>query len=417
MNEIPTRPNPAASRPPAPAGGTVRIMVLSDDDIDLELTRRCAQAIPELQVELTGCQDVASALGAVGSEAFDVVLIDDEIGEMAGLEALDHLTEAGCRAPAILITGRRSEHLLHGAFRTGFLEYLPKDHLSPALLAQMIRSALAKAKLTARFERKQEEMECTIESLVKRSQELEGFYHCVGHELRTPLTGAREFVSLMQDGAAGPLTASQSSLLAAAVRNCDQMVRCVDDMLDTARIETGKLVLTSERHDLVAVVRDAIQSVRATDSTKRIEFRLKGMGAPVHGVFDCQRIYQVVANLTSNAMKFTPARGIISVGIQVLDSEAIQVRVDDSGPGIPEGDELLIFDRLYQSSAKDAALLGGLGMGLYISQEIVELHGGDISYARSPLGGAQITFTLPQRSTAGDRERCPLLDSPEFYTA
>ena len=103
----------------------------------------------------------------------------------------------------------------------------------------------------------------------------------------------------------------------------------------------------------------------------------------------------MVANLTCNAVKFTPEQGRVLVEVTTTATGALQVNVNDSGPGLPSGDEERVFDRLYQSDKEDAATLGGLGMGLYISREIVELHGGTIRYAQSPLGGAQFSFTIP----------------------
>ena len=380
-------------------------MVLDDDVYDIEALRRCLASIDGLDARVDGCHDVASALERVACAHFDILFIDYDLVETTGLEALEVLAAAGCRAPAVLLTGRDGESVLQEALRAGIMDYIPKEKLHPGRLEQTIHRVLAKAELSAQVERHQVELEYTIERLRKRSEEIESFYHNVSHELRTPLTGAREFVSLMQDGAAGPLTAAQASLLAAAVRSCDQMAHCVDDMLDAARIETGKLTLLSERHDLVEVIGDAIESVRSPADAKGIELCLSGVDSEVVGVFDPHRVYQVVANLTSNAIKFTPRGGEVAVILSVLSDHTFEVRVCDSGPGIPQGDELRIFDRLYQSSSEDAALLGGLGMGLYISRQIVELHGGEIGYSTSPLGGAQITFTLPQLAHILDIDR------------
>ncbi|QDV06505.1 Sensor histidine kinase TmoS [Planctomycetes bacterium Poly30] len=166
-------------------------------------------------------------------------------------------------------------------------------------------------------------------------------------------------------------------------------------MLDAARVETGKLILTRRSHDLVAVVRDALESVRAGALSRGITVTTEGMDGPLERDIDPNRIYQVVANLLSNAIKFTPDNGQIEVVIARAPGGGALVRIGDSGPGIESGDEGRVFDRLYQSHANDAAVLGGLGMGLFISQQIVHLHGGQLSGGRSPLGGAEFTCQLP----------------------
>jgi signal transduction histidine kinase len=398
--------HPSESRvslPEEPTESEVRVMVLDDDAVDIEAVRRCLSSIEGLETKVTGCADAACALEQVARETFDVLFVDYDLIDMTGLEALEQLSKAGCRVPAVLLTGQHGERLLHEALRAGVMDYVRKDQLHPGLLEQTVYRVLEKAELSLRVERKQIELEYTVERLRKRNEEVESFYHNVSHELRTPLTGAQEFVSLMQEGAAGPLTASQSKLLAATLRSCDQMSHCVDDMLDAARIETGKLILKLKTHDLVAVLQDAVESVRASATRKEIDLRLRGLDRRVEGSFDPHRVFQVAANLISNAIKFTPNGGAVHVALHRRPDESLEVRVGDSGPGIPEGDEQRVFDRLYQSSSEDAALLGGLGMGLYISKQIVELHGGRISCARSSLGGAQITFTLPQLAHARSR--------------
>jgi signal transduction histidine kinase len=398
--------HPSESRvslPEEPTESEVRVMVLDDDAVDIEAVRRCLSSIEGLETKVTGCADAACALEQVARETFDVLFVDYDLIDMTGLEALEQLSKAGCRVPAVLLTGQHGERLLHEALRAGVMDYVRKDQLHPGLLEQTVYRVLEKAELSLRVERKQIELEYTVERLRKRNEEVESFYHNVSHELRTPLTGAQEFVSLMQEGAAGPLTASQSKLLAATLRSCDQMSHCVDDMLDAARIETGKLILKLKTHDLVVVLQDAVESVRASATRKEIDLRLRGLDRRVEGSFDPHRVFQVAANLISNAIKFTPNGGAVHVALHRRPDESLEVRVGDSGPGIPEGDEQRVFDRLYQSSSEDAALLGGLGMGLYISKQIVELHGGRISCARSSLGGAQITFTLPQLAHARSR--------------
>lgn len=403
MKTLSQRRELKVSLPGEPIRSEVRVMVLDDDPVDIEAVRRCLSSIEGLEIKFTGCVDAASALEHVASETFDVLFVDYDLIDMTGLEALEQLSEAGCRVPAVLLTGQHGERLLHEALRAGVMDYVPKDQLHPGLLEQTVHRVLEKAELNVRVERKQIELEYTIERLRKRNEEVESFYHNVSHELRTPLTGAQEFVSLIQEGAAGPLTASQSKLLAATLRSCDQISHCVDDMLDAARIETGKLILKRKNHDLAAVLQDAVESVRASATRKEISLRLRGLNRRVEGSFDPHRAFQVAANLISNAVKFTPNGGTVLIALHRRPDDSLEVRVGDSGPGISEGDEQRIFDRLYQSSSEDAALLGGLGMGLYISKQIVELHGGRILCARSPLGGAQITFTLPQLAHARGR--------------
>lgn len=390
----PQQPNHSEGADP-PTKTSIRVMILDDDTVDFQTMRRCLESIAGLNAETVGCGDVESAVALVEQSQFDLLFVDYHLTTTTGLAALGQLRTKGCTAPAILLTARHGEGVLHEALRAGVMDYISKDRLDPDLVSQTIRGVLAKAELTQRIQRKQEELEATVECLRRRSEEIERFYHNVSHELKTPLTGAREFVSLVQDETAGPLSESQSDILAAAMRNCDRIAHCVNDMLDTARIETGKLVLSATPHDLVSVLQDALESVRTSAVAKEIEIEVRGMDHALTKSIDPHRMYQVIANLLSNAIKFTPKSGKIELVVEEGDDGSARVRVGDSGPGISSGDESRVFDRLYQSHEDDSAVLGGLGMGLYIAKQIVVLHGGELTSGRSALGGAEFTIELP----------------------
>lgn len=376
----------------------IRVMVLDDDPVAIEAVRRCLRSVDSVDTELTGCTSIQAAQDHLREEHFDLLFIDYYLDGTTGPEALRVIRNAGLHVPAVLLTGGAGHEILHEALRAGVIDYIAKDALHPQVLGQSILNALKKADLRAQIERKHAQLQQTVAHLRQRQHEIEGFYHNVSHELKTPLTGAKEFISLVRDGVAGCVNEAQSKLLSAAIRNCEQMRHCVNDMLDAARIETGKFVLDPEQTDLVTVLSDALDSIRVQVREKRIKVRTRGMNHPLYCVIDPHRVFQVAANLAANAAKFTPEDGLIELYLERLPQGVASITVSDSGPGVPPGDEDRIFDRLYQSNTKDAAVLGGLGMGLYICRQIVELHGGRIACRRSDLGGAEFAFTLPYSS-------------------
>jgi PAS domain S-box-containing protein len=237
--------------------------------------------------------------------------------------------------------------------------------------------------------------------LQRRNQEVQAFYHTLSHELKTPLTSAREFVAIVMDGLAGPLTETQLEYLGIAKESCDQLRLYINDLLDVTRLETGKMSIEFQALSLAALVKRVVAMLAPAAAGKGISLSCDCQPDLPAIRLDQQRIQQVLTNLTTNALKFTPAGGQIRVSVSESPAspECLQVAVRDTGRGMPKDQLDLIFNRLYQlnddnSSAKATR---GLGLGLYICQELVQLHGGRIWVESEPGQGSTFTFTIPKR--------------------
>ena len=244
----------------------------------------------------------------------------------------------------------------------------------------------------------QSQLEATNRDLRRRNEEIQNFYHVLSHELKTPLTSAREFVSMVMEGLAGPLNRTQLEYLGIAKDSCNQLRVCVNDLLDTTRIETGKLSLKFSSIDLKEVVERIVKSMRAKAVEHNVHLDFEPPSDLAVIAADENRITQVVTNLIDNAFKFTPSGGIIAVKISGVfgRSDYLQVSVSDTGCGIPKGELDCIFERLHQVKAGDATKEHGIGLGLYLCRELVWLHGGVI-WVNSQVGkGSVFTFVLPR---------------------
>jgi PAS domain S-box-containing protein len=236
-------------------------------------------------------------------------------------------------------------------------------------------------------------------SLVQRNTEIQNFYHTLSHELKTPLTSAREFISIVMDGLAGPLTETQLEYLGIAKESCDQLRLYINDLLDVTRLETGKMSIEFQSSSLAALVERVAKVLAPAAAGKGISLNCDCQPNLPEVPLDCPRIQQVMTNLVTNAIKFTPAGGEIhiSVSAPAATPDYLHVAVRDTGRGIPEDQIDLIFNRLHQAHRNDAMAesRSGLGLGLYICQELVQLHGGRI-WADSELGqGSTFSFTIP----------------------
>jgi signal transduction histidine kinase/DNA-binding response OmpR family regulator len=216
------------------------------------------------------------------------------------------------------------------------------------------------------------------------------FLATVSHELRTPLSALRSWVWMLRRG--GLDADANTRAIEAMERNVLAQTRIVDDLLDVSRIVTGKLHLRAFPVDLGTITHAALDAIGPAAAAKGItlERDLDGHTAPVLG--DADRLQQVVWNLVSNAIKFTPMGGQVAVSLEQLADEIV-LRVRDSGRGISASFLPHVFERFRQADASTSRSSSGLGLGLAIVGHLVELHGGRVE-AESPGEGRGATFTV-----------------------
>lgn len=203
---------------------------------------------------------------------------------------------------------------------------------------------------------------------------------------------------MVLDGMAGSLNDKQRRFLEIARENCSQMCIHVNDLLDVTRLQTSKFAIHLRPFPMAKLVQGIVASMSSVAKDKGIRLELVIESDLPDVLIDEKRITQVLNNLLSNALKFTPEGGEITVGVadNPLALEFILVSVRDTGRGI-EPDKLPhIFDRLYQVKSSDWMTHQGLGLGLYICRELVRLHGGEISVQSDPGKGSTFSFSLPK---------------------
>ncbi|CAN7410143.1 ATP-binding protein [Brevundimonas sp. LjRoot202] len=231
----------------------------------------------------------------------------------------------------------------------------------------------------------------------RRVEELkEEFVSTVSHELRTPLTSIAGSLGLLAGGAAGPLPEKAARLVGIAHANSQRLVRLINDILDIEKIESGKLTLDLSIVDLGEIAGRSVEAMRGLADDLGVGITLTpAEPAPVRA--DPDRLMQVVTNLLSNACKFSPAGGTVTVSV---DSRARMARlsVRDQGPGIPEAFRSRIFSKFAQADGSGTRAKGGTGLGLAIAREITERHGGRLWFESPPGEGATFHLELPLSS-------------------
>jgi signal transduction histidine kinase len=216
----------------------------------------------------------------------------------------------------------------------------------------------------------------------------------MSHELRTPLNSVIGFAEMLADGLTGPLNDQQQDFATTIGRNGHHLLRLINDLLDQAKIEAGKMTLAREPVAVDAMLLDIVRDLRPQAAAKRLDIAVDREGEAVLAEVDPLRMRQVLVNLIHNAIKFTPDGGRIRARART-DGRTLTVTVRDSGPGIAESDHERVFHLFEQADTGNSRVAQGTGLGLPIARSIVELHGGTLALASTPGAGATFTISLP----------------------
>ncbi|MCX8007324.1 MAG: response regulator, partial [Coriobacteriia bacterium] len=226
------------------------------------------------------------------------------------------------------------------------------------------------------------------------SQMKNEFVSTVSHELRTPLTSIKGYVDLILDGEAGEINEIQRDFLSIVKENADRLVELINDMLDISRIESGRIHLKIQPIDVRDLAFDVAGTFAAVAerSGHRIVVKLPDDLPRVAG--DRDRVGQVLTNFVSNAIKYSPEGGTVTIRAK-QDGDVVQVSITDQGIGIEKEDQKKLFTKFYRVDSSLTREIGGTGLGLSICKSIIELLGGQVGVRSRPGKGSTFYFTLP----------------------
>jgi PAS domain S-box-containing protein len=272
------------------------------------------------------------------------------------------------------------------------------------ILAEAERESLLEAAEKARVaaEAAQRDLAAQNERLRELDKLKDEFIALVSHELRTPLTSIRGYTELLLDETAGELSDDQRQFLEVVERNSHRLLHLVGDLLFLAQIEAGKLVLEIGALDMGSIASESVEAARPAAEEKRITLTLATGPVPLLAA-DRARMGQLLDNLVSNAVKFTPEGGRVDVRLRTLKGCAV-VEVRDSGIGIPQAEKRFLFQRFFRTSTATEHAIQGTGLGLAISKAIVEAHGGEIAVESVEGEGTTFRVTFPLQQGAAEAQ-------------
>ena len=238
--------------------------------------------------------------------------------------------------------------------------------------------------------------------LVELDRMKDDFVASVSHELRTPLTSINGYLDLMLEDV-GDLPPTQRQYLAVVRRNSERLLRLVGDLLFVAQVDAGRISLEMSAVDLTGLISDAVEAARPVAEEKHIEL-VVGVEPIEIPQADALRLGQVLDNVLSNAVKFTPPEGSVAVRAFVEGTRVV-VEVEDTGMGIAPEDQARLFDRFFRAPAASHMAIPGTGLGLAIAKAIVEGHDGTISLVSEPGRGTTVRLELPAQRTSTESAR------------
>ncbi|MEW6556166.1 MAG: GAF domain-containing protein [Elusimicrobiota bacterium] len=259
-------------------------------------------------------------------------------------------------------------------------------------LAELIAGQTAVIVENARIHNRLKEINIELERLNKIKDD---FVSMVSHELRTPLTAIKGFVHVVLDEEAGKINDQQKKFLRIVEQSSNHLTRLISDLLDLSKIEKGLIILRIEKLNLSDVVKKSIETNINQIKHKNINIKLEIDKEIPNIDGDFSRLLQVYDNLVSNAVKFTPNGGDISIIVK-NKGDFVLSAITDTGIGIPKEEHEKIFDKFYQIDSSYTRIATGTGLGLYIAKSIIELHGGNIWIDSAPAKGSTFSFLLPK---------------------
>jgi phosphoserine phosphatase RsbU/P len=363
----------------------LRLLLVEDNPGDARLLREELKDVARVRFDVRHVTRMADAVVAVAEPGLDVVLLDLSLPDGQGLGNLERIAQAAPTLPVVVLTGTDDDELSVRAVYAGAQDYLVKGQVTGPLLVRALRYAIERKRADEGLKRE----ESARQTAVFREQ----FVGILGHDLRNPLQAISGNAALLLRY--GGLSAPQLKAVQRISHSSDRMARMINDILDFTRTRLGGgYALQRTRFNLHDVLRQVVEELEVAHPLRRFELSVEGDG---WGEWDQGRLAQAASNLVGNAAQYSPEDS--PVRVLVCDAGG-GVRVEVHNGGVPIPPERLphIFDPFVRGS-NAGRVRSGLGLGLYITNEIIKAHGGVLEVSSTPREGTRFGWTLPREGT------------------
>lgn len=408
----------------------LKILLVEDNPADADLLQEILDEVNDVQWSLVHVEWLKEAINSLNKNQFDIVLLDLSLPDQQGLGTVAQIHKAAPDLPIVVLTGLNDKGIALETLRQGAQDYLVKGKIESDLLVRAIRHAIERAQTRKKLRQSEEQLQGMNEELehrveeqteelrqknqylqreVSKRQRLEeelrhalakekelgnlksNIISMVSHEYRTPLAAILSSTELLEHYSHNWTEERRQQHFQRIQHMVHHLTQLVSDVLLVNKAEVGKLEFEPVLLDLVAFCSELVGELQSVAQTEhQIHFNRQGLSQNVY--LDKKLLRQLLTNLLSNAIKYSPNGGNIQFNL-IFGLETVTFSIGDQGIGIPQKDQVYLFDAFYRSS--NVGSISGTGLGLTVVQKCVELHSGQIT-VKSEVGvGTVFAVTLP----------------------
>jgi signal transduction histidine kinase len=371
-------------------GNRLNILLVEDNPGDARLIREMLSERQSYAASYLLCpvQSLEKAIQKCSAEHFDAILLDLNLPDSTGIPTLQTLSGFVHDSPIIVLTGLPDEDVALESVHHGAQDYIIKLECTSQLLTRVIHYAIERKRVEQALQEKNDELERAIAAKDR-------FLATMSHELRTPLNAIIGFTGVLLMKLHGPLNQNQEKHLTTIQTSGKHLLSLINDLLDLAKIQSGKVELVFEPVVCQDILNEVGSSLRPLANNKGLRFELRLPEDHVLVCTDRRALNQIIINLTNNAIKFTD-QGMVTVELEQCRENGralTQIRVKDTGIGIPAEEQPKLFQAFTQLDfTRSVGRYDGTGLGLHLSQKLASLLGAQLS-VQSDVGKGS-TFTL-----------------------
>lgn len=363
---------------------SLQVLLVQDGAADARSLREMFRNEKPGSFELIHVGRISEAETYLATARADIILLDIGSSDGNGIGTVRQAHAMAPGTPLIVLTGLDDEAAAAEALKEGAQDYLIKGQIESRALPRTLRHAIELRRMKAETD--------LVRAYQMRFKD--EFLSHVSHELRSPLNAIYQFVTILLDRLAGELNPQQSADLEIVLRNVQQLQSMINDLFEAGDSQRGELLVEPQPTSPGDAILDTVNTLQFAAVAKEIDLSAE-LDCPLPSVCaDPTRLRQILGILVENAIKFTPANGVVKITARLLEGNLL-LEVSDSGCGISPDFIERIFERMFQAPHPDSAGRKGLGLGLYICKDLVTRQGGEIWVTSAPGRGAVFSVTLP----------------------
>jgi len=360
-------------------GTPIRALLIEDNPGDARLIREMLRdaAGSHEQVELAQADRLSAGLERLSQQDVEIVLLDLSLPDSHGFDTFTTVRTHAPDVAIVVLSGLDDETLAVRAVQEGAQDYLVKGQVDGGAILRSMRYAIERQRL-----------ESVRRDLERQRDE---FFSSVSHDLRTPVAAIKAAIGVVLANMPPALSPQLQHLLGNIDLAADELTGLIEDLLEMARLQSGRVELWRTSVDVRDVISRAARALEPLIQARGQRVLYSPPAEPVRALVDAERLGRVLRNLLGNAQKYGHENGTILVGVERRPTE-LCISVTDDGPGIAPEDQERIFERFFRVSGSGSS---GSGLGLAIARALVELHGGLLSVESAPGRGSTFRVVLP----------------------